>query len=240
MPSNLFGAKGPAKPHLVRGRGLSGEVADLRSDIDEAFTALEDGGGLTNVVEWVDPPTADVDYLMTTRASSASEDTWTSATAEATAAWVAGTEMVPPRNLTITTGAHADIDAVACVITGFVRNKLGVLIAQTDTITLTADAGATDAGTRAFSTVTSVVVPAQTGTNGAITLGFGAIIGMPSAIKTRAGLTAPTREVSGGSIVTNGTFTTAAAQPPYGTYAPNTAPDASEDYALTYEVDPAV
>jgi hypothetical protein len=238
--SNLFGAKGPDKPHLVRGTGgLAGEVSDLRDDIDESFQDLEDNGGYLYTDEWTDPPAADPDYLMTARATQVTEDIWTSATAEATAAWLADTELVPPRNLTVTGNAHANIEATTLTITGFVRDKLGVLVAQTDTIAIANDEGATKATTRAFSTVTNATMPAiHLGTGGTFTFGFGEIFGLSKPIKTRAGLTAPLREVEAGSVVTTGTFTTAAAQPPTGTYLPATVADAANDYALTYEVDP--
>jgi hypothetical protein len=53
MASRSFGTKSPAMPHLVkRGGGLSGEIADLRSDIDEAFTSLEED--VTDVVTTVE------------------------------------------------------------------------------------------------------------------------------------------------------------------------------------------
>lgn len=238
MPSNLFGAKGPAKPHLVRGKGgLSGEIVDIRADIEEAFSTLENGGGLMEVVEWTDLVAADPNAIKLSIASAAGVETYVGAALDGV---IGVLEMVPPRNVDITTTAHADIDAVAVVVTGTVRNKLGALIAQTDTITLTDGGNVTDAGIKAFSFVTSVVIPTQGGTGGALTIGFGDLVGMPTAIKTRAGLTAPLREVEAGSVVTTGTFTTAAADAPYGTYLPGTVADAANDYALTYEVDPAV
>lgn len=42
MASRSFGNKLPKRSHLVKpGSGLRGEIADLRSDIDEAFESLE-------------------------------------------------------------------------------------------------------------------------------------------------------------------------------------------------------
>ena len=42
MASSSFGSKRPRAEHLVRGRrGLKGEVADLRRDVDEAFETVE-------------------------------------------------------------------------------------------------------------------------------------------------------------------------------------------------------
>lgn len=51
MTSRIFGKKRPQLPHLVnRGGGLSGELFDLRSDIDEAFDELEGSGTLGDSV----------------------------------------------------------------------------------------------------------------------------------------------------------------------------------------------
>lgn len=42
MSSNAFGAKGPKKPHLVRGSGgVQAEIQDLRSDVEEGFQYTE-------------------------------------------------------------------------------------------------------------------------------------------------------------------------------------------------------
>ncbi len=238
VPSKLFGSKTAARPHLVRpGGGLSGEVHDLRQDVDAAFDELESGGGLFQTDEFTNVAAADPNGIVESFASSASEDVRSGAELDGA---VGGAEMVPPRNITITSSTHADIDAVAVQIVGQVRDDQGELITQTDTITLTDGGNATDVGTKAFSLVTSITIPAQSGTGGALEVGFGAIIGLSKPIKTRAGLTAPLREVAGGSVVTNGTFTTAAAQGPHGTYAPNSAPNGTLDYAVTYEVDPAL
>ena len=41
MSSRTFNKLFPKKPHLVRGRGTSGEVRDVREDVDEALDRLE-------------------------------------------------------------------------------------------------------------------------------------------------------------------------------------------------------
>lgn len=237
MASKTFGNQAPKISHLVHAGkgGLAGEIADLRSDVDAAFTKLESEGGLLRTVEWTDPPAADTDYFVVDRASSASADVIDSGEAE----WQTVDELDPPRNVTITSTTHADIDAVDAVVTGQIRDENGDLIDQTDTITLTDGGGATDAGTKTFSTISNVAIEAQSGTGGVLDIGFGDIIGLPVPMKSRAGLLAPIREVEAGSVVTTGTFTTAAAQAPHGTYAPSTVPDAANDYSLTYEVDPS-
>lgn len=42
MASFYFGVRGPTRPHLTRNRGVAGEVRDLRDDICEAFSHLEE------------------------------------------------------------------------------------------------------------------------------------------------------------------------------------------------------
>lgn len=56
MASKAFGSERPVRPHLVQpGPGVSGEVNDLRSDIDDAFEVLE-GMSASNYpfIDWVD------------------------------------------------------------------------------------------------------------------------------------------------------------------------------------------
>lgn len=234
MASKSFGLQAAKKPHLVAGKGgVAGEVDDLRGDVEAGFTKLESEGGLLRTVEFTDPAAADADYFMTSRASQVAPDTINSSTAE----WTGAAELDPPRNLVITSSAHADILGGNYVATGFVRDENGNLAAQTETIAQTVGGGA-DAGTRAWSVLTEVTFPAAAGTNSNITIGFGDIIGLPAPMKSRAGLLAPLREIESSSgVVTTGTFTTATAQPPHGTYLPGTVPDAAEDYSLTYEVE---
>jgi hypothetical protein len=235
MASKSFGTQRPKKPHLTEGKGgMGGEVEDLRKDVEASWVTFEENGSLLRTVEWTDAPTAVADAIKTSIATSDEDASYSGAALNGA---VGGDEMDPPRNITITSSTHADVDAVDVVVTGQVRDYKGDLIDQTDTITLTDGGGATDAGTRAFSIVEQIDVPAQSGTGGALEFGFGAIIGMPAPMKSRAGLLAPIREISGGSVVTNGVFTTGTAQPPNGTYTPNTAPDGSTDYSLTFEVE---
>ena len=138
----------------------------------------------------------------------------------------------PPRNITITTTSHTDIDAVACVVVG--TDIYGD--AQTDTITLTNGGNTTDAGTECFATVTSITIPAQTGTGGAITIGTGEAIGFEKPVVSAGGEPLVLLEVSAGSIVTNGTLLAASAAGPNGSYEPNTSFDAARDTGLVYIV----
>lgn len=236
--SKLFGSERAAKPHLVRGGGgLSGEVADLRGDIERAFTTLEEGSlfGLLVTEEFIDVPAADPNALRTSTSTSAAPAEFTAVMDFDGAS--AGVELVPPRNITVTTSAHANVDAVAVTVTGRVRNSDGDLVEQTDTFNLTDGGGVTDAGSAMFSFVDSVAIEAQSGTGGTLQIGFGDMIGISAAIKARAGVIAPIREIAAGAIVTNGVFTDPATSPPYGAYTPDTVANDTNDYALTYEVD---
>lgn len=233
--SKLFGSERASKPHLVRGSGgIPGEIADLRADIDSTFDRLEDGGGYLVTEEFTNVATADVNAIVVSMASS---NAIVALAAEDLDGVVGNDEMVPPRNVTVTTSTHADIDAVAVVVTGRVRNSDGKLVAQTDTITLTNGGGATDLGDAMFSIVDSVTIPAQGGSGGAVEVGFGALIGLGKAMKSRAGLRAPIRQIAIGAVVTTGTFSAPATNLPHGAYAPAAAPNGTNDYAITYEVD---
>jgi hypothetical protein len=216
---------------LVRGTGgLAGEVADLRRDIAAEFAASV----AMAVEEWTDPAAADPNAIKVSFASSDAAQSFSGADLDG----VVGTGVMdPPRNITITTSVSTDIDAVDVVITGLDINGN----AQTDTITLTADVGATDVGTKAFSSVSQIDIPAQTGNGGLIEVGFGSVIGLSKPLLSRAGAEAVMMEIEDGTVlaadVITGTFVDAATSGPNGTYAPATIPDASNDYAVYYEYD---
>lgn len=182
--------------------------------------------------EFTNPVAASVNALKLSIATSASIQTFTGTQLDG----ATGTaEMVPPRNPTITSSSHANVTAVAAVFTGFVRNEDGVLVPQTCTINITNGGGTTDVGDRPMSVVTSIVIPAQGGTAGALQFGFGAMIGLAALVKSRAGLIAPLRQVAVGAVVTTGTFANATGSPVC-SYTPASAPDGVRDYAVTYEV----
>lgn len=231
--SRSFGEKIGRFPHLVqRGKsGIAGEVADLRADTEEGFRYMEATLQPLVLEEFTNLLAADTDGLKTAAASANTIQAFTSAD------WngVQGDdEMVPPRNVTLTTSTHADIDAVAVVVVGRVRDDRGELIAQTDTINLTDGGGATDAGTKAFAFVDSVTIPAQGGSGGTVAIGFGVLVGLSHKIRVAAGLPLRVLQVTAGAAVTNGTFASTA---PNGTWSPATAADAANDYAILYVAD---
>jgi hypothetical protein len=184
------------------------------------------------VDEFTNPATADTDAIVTSVASANTEQTYSGAGLDGVVG--AGT-MSPPRNITFTTSSHADIDAVACVITGLDIDGN----ALTETVTLTDGGGVTDAGVKAFASVSSIVIPAQSGSGGTVEIGFGVLIGLTVKAKARGGTIGIIQEIEAGSVVATGTFAAPATGAPYGTYSANNAPDGAKDYVLYYERDTA-
>lgn len=85
-----------------------------------------------------------------------------------------------PRNITITIGGETgDVKAGDIVVYG--TNIAGKEISET--FTLTDDDTTVDAGTKAFKTVTSIVIAAQAGTGATFTFGFGELMGLPFILK---------------------------------------------------------
>jgi len=179
---------------------------------------------------WTNPAAADTNAIKTSIASSASPASYSGADLNGV---VGVGAMSPPRNITITTSSHADIDAVVVVVTGTDIDDNALV----ENITLTDNGGVTDAGVKAFKTVSQIDVPAQSGTGGTLEFGFGTSIGLTKKAKTRAGMLVALQEIEAGSVVATGTFGLAATALPYGTYTPNTAADGANDYVLAYEVD---
>jgi hypothetical protein len=92
---------------------------------------------------------------------------------------------LPARNLTITLNAHADWDATTIVVTG--KNASGV--EHTEDFLVPNDGGVTLTGTKQFTQVTNVMIPAQSGTNGTLTMGVGTNFGTDLAITATDGTT---------------------------------------------------
>ncbi len=236
MPSRLFGTKRPNVPGLATlgQAGMKGEIADLRRDIEATFTELE-GYGLPFLQEFIDLPAAVANAHMLSFATAASIQSFSRAAGTMTGAQTA--EMVPPRNVTVTSTINAHVTALAVAIVGRVRDITGALIAQTDTINTTNGGGATDAGTKAFAFVDSISIPAMGGAAGSLTVGFGVVCGLRRKLKSAAGMPVVLQQITNGALVTNGTFVAAATSGPHGTWAPNSAANGTNDYALVYMQD---
>lgn len=238
MPSKLFGTRTAQLPHLVRqGKlGIPGEIGDLREDVEEALEQLEGYGGLLMLEEFTNLVAADPDGIKTSFATSASQQVFTHAASDLNGV-VGGAEMVPPRNPTVTSSNHADVNAVAVVFVGKIRDATGKLVAQSVTVNVTDNGNTTDVGAKALSIVEQVTIPAMAGTGGALQLGFGNVVGLKKKVRSAAGLPVVAQQITDGALVTNGTFVAAATATPHGTWSPNTAPNAAHDYAIFYAID---
>lgn len=118
-----------------------------------------------------DAAAADVDAILATGgASTAGVQTLTGASLNG----VIGTgTMFPPRNITFTFNSHADWDATTAVVTG--KDADGATI--TEDFAIPNGGNATVTGTKLFASVSQIVIPAQTGTNGTFTVGTGSLLG---------------------------------------------------------------
>lgn len=106
----------------------------------------------------------DADAIITSRASSGSDQTVTGAGLNG---FIGVQVMDPPRPVTLTLSNHADWDATTAVVTG--TNAAGATIFEN--LAIANGGNATVTGTKYFRTVTSVLIPAQSGTGGSFTLG---------------------------------------------------------------------
>lgn len=221
--SGQFSSQKAQKPHLLVGSGgLAPEIQDLRADIKADFIS----NAAICIEEFTAPAAAAAAGISAAAASQVAAGR--SATLLALAANIS-----PPRNITVTTAGATPADAPAtALVTG--KDIFGNVMTETLNIPQTATIAV---GAKAFASVSSIVEAAGEGTAATMSYGTGALIGLAKPIKTRAGLTAPVREIANAAVVTNGVFATTAVGVPNGTYAPNSAPNGALNYALFYEYD---
>jgi hypothetical protein len=155
----------PAEGFRVVSRRALGALiagAPVLRDID---AGTEDG-----VQAYPAPPAADADGIVLSRATAA---TATSITTTGLDGALGQGEMYPPRNVTITATSNANFDLTTWIVRGLDENGL-----PQEEVFVMPDAGnVTLTGNKFFSYVTEVYVPAQSGTGGAYSVGFGAKLG---------------------------------------------------------------
>lgn len=122
------------------------------------------------VQSWPEVDAADVDGIVTSIATAA---TATSITSTGLNGVVGQDEMVPPRNITITATNNADFDLTTWYVRGRDENGLP----QEEAFVMPNGGNTTLTGNKFFSKVTEVYVPAQSGTGGSYTVGFGSKLG---------------------------------------------------------------
>lgn len=115
-------------------------------------------------------PAADADAIIATGASTAGTQTLITTSLDGV---IGQGEIYPPRNLTMTFSSHADWDATTATITGTDENG----VSQTENFSIPNGGNATVTGSTKFRTVTSVAIPAQSGTGGTFTVGVGSLLG---------------------------------------------------------------
>lgn len=224
--SGLFSDKRAHKPHLVEGKGgVAGEVEDVRKDVQ---VTLEPMAALT-VEEFTNPALADVDGLEAATPCTVAPRTVTSFLAPGQAALAAY-----PRTITFTTSGTTPADAPANAV---VTTKDANGDTQTETV-LVPQTASTTSSVKCAGELVSVAYAAADGTDASVSIGFGPVLGLGKKAKSRAGAVNVVNEIEAGAKVTTGTFVDAVTSPPNGSYAPATAPDGSNDYALVYEYDP--
>jgi len=224
--SGLFTNKGPVQSRFMRPGGVRGEVSDLRTDVATALAALI---ALT-VDEFTNPPAADADGLKAGITSATTATAYVAADLDG----AIGPSFTEPRNVTVTCDDSASTWAGPVLFVG--KDVEGRDIQESVVLTN----NTTTAGTKLFAEITNVSWGAQVDANGTITLGIGTLLGLSQPIKSRAGVLNVVREIAAGAAVTNGTFSSAATNAPYGAYVPNTAPNGTNDYAVVYEFDPII
>lgn len=116
------------------------------------------------------PDAADADGIVTALATAATAQ---SVTTTGLNGAVGQGEMWPPRNITLTLSSHADYNLTTAYVRGLDENG-----APQEEAFVIPDAGNTTlTGSKFFSYVTEVYIPAQGGTGGSTTVGFGSKLG---------------------------------------------------------------
>lgn len=224
--SGLFSNQGPAQGRFIEGKGgVAGEVNDLRQDVKRELGAL----AAITVDEYTDPLAGAAGALEAATATQV-----TPRTATLLAAGVAELDKVArPIQFTTAGGTPADAPATA-TITGPDANG----DQQTEVVNLAQTATTATSTTCFKGTGTTIQYAAGDGTGATVAIGYPNVLALGQPLKTRAGAAAVLKEIEAGATVTTGTFTDPATNPPNGAYAPATAPDGTNDYAVYYEFDP--
>lgn len=178
---------------------------------------------------WTDVPANVTNGIVTSHAGAGAAGTTTKTPNGALASGGVAT-LTPARNVVITVTHGSSVVAMSGTITG---TRMGRAITEAWSVT----AGTTSktfTGAVAFDTVTSITetVAADASTN-TIIMGTGKVLGLDF----KCAFVQPVAEAEDGAAPTAGTLvaaSTSANADPRGTYAPNSAPNASKDFAVAY------
>jgi hypothetical protein len=218
---SLFGTIELIRPRQVGASGLSGELASLLASMKERTAPIY----TLRADEFINPPAADDDAFILSAATSTS----ITDLSEAALTGVVNNNVMPfarPVNMT-TSDSAPSYQGNATVYGEDVKGR-----AIQETLAIANNTVATT--TKCFKRVSRIVIPAQVDADGAIKFGFGVGLGLSEPIVSLAGAVMKEKEFFNGAVVTNGTVTAAATNEPHGMYTPNTAPNGTHDYGLTY------
>ncbi len=230
----VFNPAGVEIAPRITGSNNKAEINRLRRQLRDLLKP----GALLHCQEYVNPVAAVTNALVTAvTAPFAAALVYQKGSSVPLNGSVASSVMPFGRNVTVTTvGADSEFNFPFNVtVEGL--DVLGQAISEVITVAAAASPG-TIAGSKIFSSVTKVTIPAATGINGSagtIALGFGAVLGLPSDIAAGRGGSAtpkPIQEVAAGTVVTTGTFSATNRS-----YTPASAPNGSTSYYVLYEAD---
>jgi hypothetical protein len=135
------------------------------------------------------------------------------------------------RKITFTTAGATPADAPATVdITGIGPDGA----AQTETLAL-AQTAATVTSAKTYSDITQLDYPAADGTAATVAIGIADVFSLNAEAADLGGFVNWLQELEDGAVPTAGTIETPTTSPPYGSYEPNSAPDGSLVFLLTYQ-----
>jgi hypothetical protein len=203
--------------HLLQAGGMSGEVRNVREDLAAAFKPM-----LAVTMEEYDYPAANgaTTLLAATLSTNATSVVYKCNGAQ-------GLKLSPPRNVEVVVASSGTPGHMAhsVVVAGLDVNGLPL----SETITGTNGGAGTYSGAKCFALVLSLTTSADGGgIDATFTVYNGIVIGLSQTPMLRSGQTVGLcrREIVDGSLLSSnfGTLTAPATNPPYGAYAPHTAP----------------
>lgn len=116
------------------------------------------------------PDAADADGFITNIASAATAQTLSGASLNGA---IGAAAMLPPRNVVLVLSNHADWDLTTAVVTG--EDEEGRVVQEA--LVIPNGGNATVTGVQHFRKITSLYIPAQSGTGGTATMGTGSSLG---------------------------------------------------------------
>lgn len=168
---------------------INGFTATFTSDATP--TLAEVCTGLASAINAL----GDVDAIVATGASALTGQTLTGATLDGA---IGDDVMAEPRFVTLVLSSHADWDATTAVLYGVDGNGNAI----SENLTIPNGGNTTVTSTKRYLRVTSIVIPAQSGTGGTFTVGLRAIVAADGTSGTKVVCTSTQGELNSYELVT--------------------------------------